>query len=161
MSNPDSAYGFLPFKRWGGADIPIETMTTESNVTLAVGDAVAIDSATGLLRLATATDTALAGVSMGTVTGVAATQQSAVFVPALPDIVFKGQCSGTPTQASVGDYCDIEGSTGAMEVNENATSTKVLKIVGFHPGTSIGLNAEVLFTVAKSIFGDQAATGGS
>jgi hypothetical protein len=150
MANPDSAYGFDVFKRLGGADVPIETMTTESNVTLAVGDAVAIDTATGLLRLAVAGDTALAGVSTCKITGVAATRATATFVPAISDIVFHGQCSGTPTQASVGDTCDIEGATGVMEVNENGSTTDVIQIVGFHPSTSIGLNAQVLFTIVKS-----------
>lgn len=152
MANPDNAYGFLPYKRWGGADIPIETMKTESNVTLAVGDAVVIGTDSGYLKLATAADVTLAGVSAGAVSGTAATRKDATFVPALPDIVFKGQCSGTPTMGNIGEACDIEGGTGAMEVNENATSTEVIKIVGFHPATSVGLNAEVLFTIVKSDF---------
>jgi hypothetical protein len=78
--------------------------------------------------------------------------------PALDGYVFAGQCSGTPTQAMIYTLVDIEGaaanSTGLsnQEVNENATSNKNVYLIGFKGNTSIGTNAEVLFTWAKTKF---------
>lgn len=155
MANIDKPAGFRVSAMPGS--FPIYTGKTASNVTLNPGDAV-IRLTTGLIGLALATSTSILGVSQSKLTGEAGVQKDCMFVPALPGIVFSGQCSGTPTQSVVGEKHDIEGGTGVMEINEDATSTNVVEIVGFEGGinNAVGANARVLFVWSSSAWTGQA-----
>lgn len=175
MANADAAYGFFPDQiLFGGtAAIPVWEGQVKSNHVFTLGDAVYASA--GYLRNAATTDKAVVGVCaanraqsaagvVGTrVSNSGATRPKLLFWPALDGIVFRGQCSGTPTQAKVWTLQDLEGaaanSTGKsnQEINEDATSNKNLWLIGFSGHTSIGLNAEMLFTWAKNKFSARGA----
>jgi hypothetical protein len=115
------------------------------------GDAVILLS-TGVIDIASATSAAILGVCQGKVTAEAGVQKKVLVVPALKNIVFSGQCSGTYSPVNAGESVDIEGTTGIMEIDENAQDIGVARIVGLEGGinNAVGANARVLFTWAKS-----------
>ncbi len=153
MALPDSAYSFRVSKVLGGdGQTVLWGSNTISNLTLAVGDAVVFTTDAGLIGLATAADVAIAGFSAETVVGVSTTQKNVNFVPALKHYVFRGQSSGTPTAGLIGEDVDMEGATGAQEINENASSIGLFRIVGVFKGSSLALNGELEFIVNKSQF---------
>ena len=71
-------------------------------------------------------------------------------------MVFEGQCSGDSAANLVGTAVDIEGATGVMEVNEDATTEDVIQIVGLRsdedPAYTLGTNDRVRFIVLRSQF---------
>ena len=153
MANVDNPNGFRAIMP-AGTTLPMFEYYTKSNLTLAPGDAVILES-TGVVDLAAATDNVgILGVCQSKVTVVADTQQKVLVVPAYKDIVFSGQCSGTYTPVNAGETVDLEGTTGIMEVNENSqvASTACIRIIGLEQGidNAVGANARVLFTWAKS-----------
>lgn len=175
MPNADAAYGFRPdMILYGGSGaIPVWEGQIKSNHVFTLGDAVYASA--GYLRNAATGDKAVVGVCaankaesasgiVGTrVSNTVATRPKLLFYPAIDGIVFAGQCSGTPTQATLWKLVDIEGaaanSTGRsnQEVNEDATTNKNVYLIGFRGNTSIGVNSEVLFTWAKSKFSARGA----
>ena len=74
-----------------------------------------------------------------------------------PMTIFIGQTSGTHALASHdGTLCDVEGTTGIMEINENATSANTVRVLRQElvPGSmETGANARVLFTIAEHVHG--------
>jgi hypothetical protein len=99
----------------------------------------------------------IAIVTSGALRGVAAQDvaTSAVvadlwYYPALPWLVFEGQCSGTYATTIASTAVDIEGTTGIMEVNENATTEAVIHIISANPNTEIGANSRVYFYIFRS-----------
>ncbi|NJL70762.1 MAG: hypothetical protein HC888_03710 [Candidatus Competibacteraceae bacterium] len=107
------------------------------------------------MSIALATSTRIFGVCQSAITAIATAQQKILYVPALPSILFEGQCSGTMTPVNMGETADIEGATGVMEINENAQSTNVLRLVKLADGlnNAAGANARVLFNWVASAFG--------
>ena len=90
------------------------------------------------------------------VLGVAATPCAAstagnVAVYDSPDTEFVGQCSGDSVQTIVNTACDIEGTTGIMEVNEDATTEDVIWITGLLPQDEVGTNGRVLFKIYRTL----------
>ena len=79
-------------------------------------------------------------------------QSQLCIYPALPGVVFEGQCSGTYAASIRYTSVDIEGTTGIMEVNENATTEQVIHVIGPVDGTTIGANSRVQFVIARSAF---------
>lgn len=152
MANPDRPAGFIAVQPQGQT-LPMYEYMTKSNLSLAPGDAVILLSG-GTVDIATSSSTGILGVCQSKITAVSATQQKVLVVPALPHIVFAGQCSGTYSPVNAGESVDIEGTTGIMEINEDAQSTGVARIVGLEKseGNAAGANARVLFTWAKSQF---------
>lgn len=156
MANVDNASGFVVANASGGP-VPIKYGTTKSNLTLTAGDLI-IMLTTGLIDIAVAGSTAIHGLCVQSVTAVAATQKTVAYVPALETIEFEGQCSGTMAQTDIGEAVDIEGTTGIMEVNEDANSTAVIRITDLakNTGNAVGANARVKFVVNKSSYTGQA-----
>lgn len=154
MANLDKPSGFRVAQNPGS--FPVYTANTKSNLSLNPGDALIMLS-NGTLDIATAASTAIFGVCQSKITAVAATQQKCLYVPTLPTIVFSGQCSGTFTPVNVGEAVDIEGTTGIMEINEDAQSTGVVRLIGLEGGinNANGANARVLFIWNKSQFTGQ------
>lgn len=159
MANPSTGKGFRwAFSTDGHAPMMLKA-TLKSNVALVPGDAVEMTTA-GLLICATATSSNIFGVCQQKVTATATAQQSILIIPAADNYVWEGQCSGTFAQTCLGLGVDIEGATGTMEINENATSVKAALIVGLsgaQAGTNaLGANARVYFTWIKSGWNKQA-----
>jgi hypothetical protein len=150
MANVDNPNGFRAIAP-DGTTLPQYTYFTKSNLSLNPGDAVILLS-TGVIDIASATSAAILGVCQGKVTAEAGVQKKVLVVPALKNIVFSGQCSGTYSPVNAGESVDIEGTTGIMEIDENAQDIGVARIVGLEGGinNAVGANARVLFTWAKS-----------
>jgi hypothetical protein len=158
MANVDKPNGFraVQMRGAGSGAFPLYTAWTDSNVTLNAGDAVTLLS-DGTVAIATSSSTAIFGVCQTKVTGVTGVRQKITYIPAADTIGWSGQCSGTYSPVNAGESVDIEGATGVMEVNEDAQSTGVARIVGLEGGlkNAAGANARVLFTWAKSQWNGQ------
>lgn len=149
MANLDKPAGFRVAQMPGS--FPVYTAKTKSNLSLSPGDALVMLS-NGTLDIADASSASIFGVCQSKLTAVASVQQDCLYIPALPTILFSGQCSGTFTPVNVGEAVDIEGTSGAMEINENAQALGVARIIGLEGGlkNDNGANARVLFTWNKS-----------
>jgi hypothetical protein len=157
MANIDKPNGFKAVQNLaGGMTFPLWTADTTSNLTLSAGDALVMLS-NGTINIATASSAALCGVAQHAVAGATGVRKPIKYIPALPNIVFSGQCSGTMTPVNMGEFVDIEGTTGIMEVDENAQTTNVLRVLALEGGlnNAAGANARVLFIIAKSQFTGQ------
>ena len=154
MANPDVANGFAFERRvGGGAGVPLEEAYTYSNVTLAAGDALEVSD--GLLILADTSATKLHGIAAEAITGVTATRQKVAFYPALPDMIFSGQCDGDASESDLGAHKGIVGTTGAQEIDSTGTTTSVLNIIGLKDGSTWDSHARMLFTIRRSSFTGQ------
>ena len=148
MANIDNANGFKLIS--SGSQGPVmASRALASAQTIAKGDAV-IDDGNGLVAIAIATSPHLLGVSIAG--GTTASLTDLKFVAAVPWNIFEGQCSGTYTATMRFTAVDIEGATGVMEVNENATTEDVIQIIGENPSqdTVVGLNSRVWFIILRS-----------
>lgn len=154
MANTDNPNGFKLVSHLSGVpqvfDFPVA-----ASQTIAKGDAVILSS--GLVEIAVATSGQLLGVAMESVTtGASVTRADDRIKVAVgcPSNVFSGQCSGDSTAALVGTACDIEGTTGIMEVNENATTEDVIQVVGLQSDDdadlTLGTNDRVYFVIHRS-----------
>lgn len=155
MANPDTPNGFTVSSNQYGQNAVIHFPVAASQ-TIAKGDMVIL--ASGLVQIGLATSPLLLGVADASITtGGSVTRADTVPVTvALPGIIFEGQCSGDSTAGLVGTACDIEGATGGMEVNENATTEDVIQVVGLRSDEDIdlalGTNDRVRFIVLRSQF---------
>ena len=151
MANVNNPNGFRAVKSLSGSYLPTFSYMTKTNVAIKAGDAVIMLS-NGTIDIALAASATIFGVSQSTLTAESGVSKKILVVPASKDIVFSGQCSGTYTPVNAGESVDIEGATGVMQVNEDAQSTNVLRIVGLEGGlnNAVGANARVLFTWCKS-----------
>jgi hypothetical protein len=158
MANKDLPNGFRAVMTTGGHSPPIFTAYTTSNLTVAPGDALTMLS-TGVLDIATATSAAIFGVCQSKITGETGVRKKCLYVPAADDIIFEGQCSGTFTPSNVGESVDIEGTTGIMEINENAQSVGVARLIGLsgEVDNAAGANARVFFTWTKTQWNGQSS----
>ena len=112
-------------------------MPMKASVALAAGDLVILTS--NQVDLALAASAELTGViAESTTTAVAAGTLVGVYADA--NEKFVGKTSGANALA-VGAACDIEGGTGAMLVNENATSTNVLLAHGAYDPEEVDTSA--------------------
>lgn len=157
MANKDLPNGFRAVMAGSGSPPPVFTGLTISNLSLNPGDPLIMTS-DGDLDIATASSPAIFGVSQSKLTGKAATKQKVNYVPAMDDIIFEGQCSGTFTPVNVGEAVDIEGSTGIFEINEDAQSVGVAQLIGLagEVDNAAGANARVFFTWKKTQWNGQA-----
>jgi len=146
MANVDRPSGFRAVSNLGGGAIPMYKAPVTIGTVLAPGDAIVMLS-TGIVNIATAASAKIYGVCQSEVAATAALGEC-LYVPALSTLVFEGQCSGTYTPVNAGETVDIEGTTGIMEINENAQAVNVARILKLADGidNAAGLNARVLFT---------------
>lgn len=154
MANVDAPNGFQPeYLMGGGGAIPLMSVLLSSNTGCKIGDPIALLT-TGLATVGSATSTEILGVAQETVTAVAATRKNVKVAVALENAVFSGQCSGNCLITRIGEDVDIEGSTGIFEINEDASSIDIARIIGLKPvsGNAWGTNARVLFVWQKSAF---------
>ena len=155
MANRDNPKGFWWVKSlMSGEASPITVdVPITASTTIAVGDAVILSSGYGTVALYTSG--AIYGVAVEaiatTASGAGSTGTIKV-IPALPWYVFRGQCEGTYAITVNGTSVDIEGATGVMEINENATTEKVVRVIGLSdlPNNAIGANSVVDFVWARS-----------
>lgn len=125
MAYTDNPNGFWCAGSLLGQTHPVLQARLDVNQTIHAGDALI--AASGYLQIALYTSVVIVGVSIMNVTASASVYQWIDYVPALPDVAFVGQCSSgtTPTIADLWTTCDIEGTTGIMELNEDGTSYNV------------------------------------
>jgi hypothetical protein len=111
--------------------------------------------ATGLVKLAGVTSTALFGVSLESVTGVAATKKSALIIPSLRDYLWAAQNKSNVniTAGYLGKNFGIAGTTNGKIGLSSTATTSVCKIVGLKPGSAWGTYAELLFVIIKGYQG--------
>lgn len=156
MANTDNAHGFNFWKRLGpGASVPIVRVVTDSNVTLAIGDAVVLSG--GLAVTAASSHPAIFGVAQEAVSGTSATRKSVAVIPALPDIIFEGQCDSGVSISAVGQRFKLTGTTGSMEVDSSTggltDSIAPIRVIGKKPTDDWSSHADLLFVWAASQFG--------
>lgn len=156
MANVDNPNGFRAVSNLGGGAIPMYPAKVKIGVSLLPGDAI-IMLTDGTVDVALAASTTILGVCQSVVVGGVALQDCK-YVPAMDSLVFEGQCSGTYTPTNAGVSVDIEGTTGIMEINENAVLTGVARVLKLADGigNAAGANARVLFTWARSQWTGQA-----
>jgi len=153
MANSNIPNGFSVSSNQYGQDA-VKSFPVAASQTITKGDFVVL--ASGLIEIAVLTSPQLLGIAAHdiTTTGSVDRNDTLAVTVALPGIVFEGQASGSSTAALIGEACDIEGATGIMEVNENATTEDVLQIIGFRsdedPNYELGLNDRIRVVVLRS-----------
>jgi len=162
MANPDIPCGFTPTRALDGGPIIATLGNAAASQTVAVGDACIMSS--GAYSIAASTSGSLAGV-VAPQAGVTRLGGNCISSSTLNDDfwfyderhVFAGQCSGTYAVDCRHKLCDIEGTTGIMEVNEDATTETVIQILkeilgtfGGRTGLVVGANSMVEFVIHKA-----------
>lgn len=149
MANYDSPNGFVPVSPNPG----MHPYTVKSGTSVAKGDALALVAGVVLPMLWDGTHDAVCGVAAH-----AAAAGETVYVYDVPGTVFVGQTSGSYAKASHdGAAVGFEGTTGVMEVNEDATSVLLGKILRHRPtpgATEVGANARVEFIFTAMVRGE-------
>ena len=127
------------------------TFLTDANQDIKVGDPLTLVS--GYVQKATASSTALLGVSALSVKSSTGEHLPISVWVGDDKNEFFGKCSGTAAITLQGTTCDIEIDTNGIPlVDEDATSKNVLLIVGKHPEDNWGAGTRVRFKInpAKS-----------
>jgi hypothetical protein len=138
MANRDAAFGARVMTAKEAPTLHV----LKTGSTVAVGDIVTAEDDDSGVALATASSAIIYGIivpqtneagthcNYGTNLETTSTAGLKILVqPLTPDVVFAMQCSGTTTANMRGKKCDIEGTTGALECNENAEAVKPIMIV--------------------------------
>jgi len=149
MANTDNPNGFKPAYTLSGGPPAVVWMPVATTQTLAKGDAITLSS--GQVAISTSTSGTIDGVMAAPSVSATANTLVPVYV-ANSDTVFEGQCSGSSAVALIGTAVDIEGTTGIMEVNEDATTEVICRIIELHPSDAVGANGRVRFVIEKSAF---------
>ena len=157
MALRDNPHGFICEKVMGGSTGAIETFRVKllSNTIITDGDALMASAGYAALTNIASTD-GIVGVSASRQTSSSTTNPNIEIYPAMGHYIFSGQCSGTLTQALIWTNVDIEGTTGIMEINEDATSLTVVKLVGIKSTSSAAANGEAMFIWNKSLWAQTA-----
>jgi hypothetical protein len=150
MANTDNPNGFKWIKNLTASDELI-TVTLATTQTIAKGDALQLSS--GQAIIATSGAGQIFAVAAEAETTTTATADILVY-PAYPWYEFEGQCSGTYAASIRHSAVDIEGTTGIMEVDENATTEKVFQVTGHNPNSEIGANTRVTGVFIRSSYLD-------
>lgn len=135
-----------------GGPAPIREVQFDTDATLAVGDAMKID--TDGYGSITASGGPIFGIVQKVVTAAAGVRPKALVIGAAKNAVFSGRTTtaAAATVALLGDHKSITGATGAQEINESVTSNDIL-IIAKHPVTDDwGTNTQLLFKVIDSQF---------
>jgi len=150
-ANADNPDGCKPTGLFGQFSEPFQPFEAAASQTIAEGDPVKLDGS-GQVIIGTATDSSLLGFARTGVSGSSA--GDLIYVYSDPKTVFQCQCSGTFAITMVGSAVDLEGSTGAFEVNENATTYKPVRIVGYNASDSVGANTRVYVRLVMASLGN-------
>lgn len=160
MANVDNPNGFrLDYSEAGHAElVKGDIYKGAAALTITMGDAVIEDATTaGKVDIALSSSGLLLGVSAQTSVWTAAQAlvgDDILFYPAVPWLVFNGQCDTGTAYALTDIYSahDILGATGIMEINLGATTESVIYIVGADPNTAVGANARLKFKIIRSSY---------
>jgi len=150
MANTQGPYGARPYRSSrSSSGFPVE-VEAYTGTAPAQGDPLTVDSSTGKVKIHTA-----AGVEsiIGFCAFAPQSHETVVsYYPADPETVFVAQSyqSTALTQAYMHLAYEFGGTTGAFGINTSATAHPVVKVLGFHPETTIGAYADLLFIVQKS-----------
>ena len=130
--------GFKVWRVTGGSTgaAPTEYGETVADTDIARGDALTMSS--GYLQPAGAAAGTVVGVALEDITGESGVNKKIAFVPAFESVLFSAECSGSPAVTTRYTTVDIEGGTGAQQINEDATSNPVFRILGLEDGYSWG-----------------------
>jgi hypothetical protein len=150
MANTDDAFGFRFEAVKGGGAAPIIRGTLKSNVDVAKGDVLALET-TGKVDLAAATQSPIAGVAAEAITGAATATSEILMYDVGPDVVFSVQMDSLAAQTDVGESFDMIASTGAYEL-DSSTSDGSWRVVDLKPetGNAWGSHAVVLAVCEES-----------
>lgn len=151
MSNTDNPNGFNVVKTLSGGPPTIVEVPVATTQTLAKGDPVYLSS--GQVTIAASSTGAIFGVMAQDAASLTANTLVKVYA-ACENNIFEGQCSGTFARSIIGTSVDIEGTTGIFEINENATTELVARIIGWNSNDEVGANTRVQFIWARSSFND-------
>jgi hypothetical protein len=127
MANIDNPNGFK-FLYAAAGHVEFKRGFLKASETIAEGDLIARD-ASGRVRIWTTADSEVLGVAQSPCTSATADDEI-LYIAAQPGIYFHAQCSGTYAITLRDTAVDVEGTTGIMEVNENATANAVFTIRG-------------------------------
>ena len=151
-------YGFKCIGLLSGKDVPEPMeMTLAASQTIAKGDALILTNVgtTNTVQIALSNSPLIHAVAAESVTTSGSTDTILAY-PADPNYLFEGRCSGTFSKASHTwvNGVDIEGATGAMMINENATTEKVAQILEMveSDDNAEGANSRVIFRWLRSSF---------
>lgn len=154
MAYTDNPNGFVCVGTIDGGPAPeVRYARLDVNQTISRGDFLIQSS--GYLQIAAAGSTEIVGLAVESKTASASLYQWIGYIPALPNALFEGQCSGTATIADLFTVCDIEGTTGIMEINEDATSIGMIlpiELVNEAEGFGTGAGTRLRFIVRKSLW---------
>jgi len=145
MANADLPIGFIAVMdedyhaphRWGAT----------ASQSIKIGDVVYLSSAGRVTIAIASTSSCILGVAASSVSS--ATADDYIYVYDHPLQVFEGQCSGNGALAdpyttnSAAACFDLEGTTGIMEINEDASSIDIFKVVGVGKDPVTGLDSAV------------------
>jgi hypothetical protein len=153
MANKDYPNGF----KWVKGPLIRNHYQVNTSQGIKKGDMVVLSS--GKVSLAASNSGALLGVAdAAKTTGGSVTAADTIeVICGAEGTVFQGQCSGNSAVALIGTDVDIEGTTGIMEVDENATTEQVIRVVEIPDTTDLGVNAlgangRVNFIIKRSQF---------
>jgi hypothetical protein len=153
MANVNNRHSFLWEKTMQAGAVKIQRYKTVSAAKIGVGDPLVL--ASGYVKLAGATSTALFGFAAESCTSSAGVRKSVAVIPAAAGYVFSAQHSGTLnlTAGYLGKRCGTGSSTSAGKIGLNAAATtSVLQIMGLKPGSAWGTYAELLVCVVRSSY---------
>lgn len=154
MANVNNPHSFLWERTDNSGAVRLKRRVTQSNTTLGVGDPVVL--ASGLLKLAGVTSTALYGFAAEAVTGAAGVRKSVAIIPAVAGYTFSAQVKSSTnlTAGYLGARGGIAGTT-AGKIGFSATATtSVLQVQGIRrvPGNAWGTYAQLMLTVIRSSY---------
>jgi hypothetical protein len=121
--------------------------------TIAYGDPVILNTTGDIAIAVSNSSAALLGIALQTVTTSASDEQTLIPVSVGDrDSEFLGVCSGSSAMALQGILCDIEGTTGAFHVNEDAGTQDLLQIIKPYEedGAAMGALGVVIVRIALS-----------
>lgn len=121
MAQADNPKGLRPLYP---DQAPMRPMPVASTQTFAVGDALELSG--GQVIIATAGGTVLCGVAAQPCASLTAGTKIMVWND--PDTIFKARNDSTDALA-IGSEYDLTGATGAMQIDSDASSTFVFKII--------------------------------
>lgn len=150
MANTDSAFGFRFESVVGGGAAPIRRCLLKSATAVTKGDELSLET-TGLVDLATATQSPVAGIAAETVTAAATSNQEILVYDVGPDVVFSVQADSLTAVSDIGESFDVVASTGAYELDSSTSSGK-WRLIGLKrvANNAWGSHAQVLVTCEES-----------
>lgn len=150
MANIDNPNGFKLSDSLVGKEL-LDSATLDASQAIKKGDALAYNAANGRVVIYSGHDAIYGFAAQAATTG-AGESKTIRLHPAVPWNLFRGQTSGTFATSMIGRVCDIEGTTGIMEVNEDSLAERVIQIVDYDRNYEVGANSRVIFRVVRSSY---------